>query len=365
MPIYFDNAATSKLAPEIEQSITIANRDLWANPNSIHSLGKEVRKHISAARELCAKSIGAESEEIFFTSGATESNNTIFHIADYDLIITSPSEHPSVLETSKASKKEIIWLNLDQTGLIDLNELEANLSANTSKKILVSIMHVNNETGTTQDIHAIGQLCKQYGAQFHSDCVQSWLKLDINVKDMRLDYVSVSAHKMHGPKGIGFLYKSKHAQCRHQALLVGGGQESGLRSGTQNVTGILAMGKQVEIHTDNDQLLRLDNYARAELKKHGAIINGSNHAPGIINVAFLDLPFNSEQLVLQLDLAGFCVSSGSACSSLKGEAGIISSYVLRSYQLDSQICDKSIRISLSRFNSKEEIDKLIEKISEF
>jgi cysteine desulfurase len=382
--IYFDNSATTALAAEVIEVLIDSFKTTFANPSSVHGLGKSAKKKIEEARTFIANSINAEPNEIFFLSGATEANNTVFKTCDYDLIITSPSEHASVIEAAKASHQEIFWLNLDQEGYISLDELENILAQNTEngvreqcpKKILVSIMHANSEIGTVQDIKAIGNLCEKYKAIFHSDCVQSLGKLDIDVKNSKLDLISASAHKLHGPKGLGFIYIANKLQesMIDKALIIGGGQERGFRSGTENVNSIIAFAKALEISLDPEKRNRVKELQKklwTKLKNlKSVVLNGpqnlENRLSGNLNLSFMDLKFNSEQLVLQLDLRGVCVSSGSACTSNKKnfeDSFIESSYVLRACHIDENIAKRAIRISLSWMNDEAELEKLTEIIT--
>jgi len=374
--IYFDNSATTPLAEELRDLILNSYLEDFANPSSIHSLGRAVKKKINAARSSIAAVLNAEAEEIKFLSGATEANNTVFNLLNYDLIITSPSEHASVIEAAKASSKPIIWLNLNKEGYIDLAELEKHLSENQGKLILVSIMHANSEIATVQDLKSIGHLCKRYSAIFHSDCVQSLSKLKIDVKDFNLDLVSASAHKIHGAKGVGFLYIKRAVERMHKfrPLIVGGGQEHDFRAGTENVTGIIAFAKALEISLRPENINKVKEL-RAKLwlglkDLKGAVLNGpldlEKRLINNLNISFMDLKYTSEQLVLQLDLKGVCVSSGSACTSNKKlsseESFIESSYVLRACRIDEEISRRAIRISLSWMNSEAELEKMIEII---
>jgi cysteine desulfurase len=384
--IYFDNSSTTALAAEVIEVLIDSFKDSFANPSSVHGLGRSAKKKIEEARTFIARSINAEPSEIFFLSGATEANNTVFKACDYDLIITSPSEHASVIEPAKASCQEIIWLNLDQEGYISLNELENILAKNSNaengamqrprKKILVSIMHANSEIGTVQDLKAIGNLCEKYKAIFHSDCVQSLGKLDIDVKNYKLDLIAASAHKLHGPKGLGFIYIANKLQesIIDKALIVGGGQERGFRSGTENSNAIIAFAKALEISLNPEKRNRLKELQKKlwlQLKNlKSVVLNGpqdlERRLSGNLNLSFMDLKFNSEQLVLQLDLRGICVSSGSACTSNKKNTDedslIESSYVLRACRIDEDIAKRAIRISLSWMNDEAELEKLTEII---
>jgi cysteine desulfurase len=383
--IYFDNSSTTPLATEVIEVLIDSFRDSFANPSSVHGLGRSAKKKIEEARTFIARSINAKSHEIFFLSGATEANNTVFKTCNYDLIITSPSEHASVIEPAKASRQEIIWLDLDQEGYISLNELENILAKNSNagngvreqcpKKILVSIMHANSEIGTVQNLKAIGDLCEKYKATFHSDCVQSLGKLDIDVKNYKLDLISASAHKLHGPKGLGFIYIAEKLQDHilDKALITGGGQEKGFRAGTENVNAIIAFAKALEISLDpekRNKVKELQKKLWLQLKNlKSVVLNGpqdlEKRLSGNLNLSFMDLKFNSEQLVLQLDLKGICVSSGSACTSNKKNTTEIieSSYVLRACQIDEDIARRAIRISLSWMNDEAELEKLTEIIT--
>ncbi len=391
--IYCDNAATTSLDPRLAGLLA---QD-YANPSSLHSAGRKAKAALEKARVQIATSINAEIEEIIFTSGATESNNTVIAALDYDLLITSPSEHASLLEPAKARAREIVWLNLDREGFINHEELEAALKKHADKKILVSIMHGNNEIATVQDITRIGVLCKKYNALFHTDAAQTWLKLPVDVRAMNIDALSASAHKVHGPRGTGFLYLSNsitrgakqptvHSPTAAQkrdvshlsailsaakyppALILGGGQEHGLRAGTENLASIVAMAELTKIYNPK-KLRELETKLIAELKNiPGLVINGpqdrAQAVPGIINIALTQAPWLSEQLVLQMDLKNICISSGSACSSNKAAAEIQSSYVLRACRISDEIASKAVRISLSTMNKIEEIQSTINLLKE-
>lgn len=373
MTTYLDNASTTALDPFLLRRMPELFQEYPANPSSLHSMGRKSKKALEKARKIYAESINAEAEEIIFTSGATESINIIFKILDFDFIITSPSEHAAVIESAKASKKEIYWLDLNEEGFINLEELENVLERNSNKKILISIMHVNNEIGTIQDLESIGILAKKYNAFFHSDCVQSYGKLEIDVKKFNLDSISTSAHKFHGPKGLGFLYLVGDSKRNEESFLYGGSQEFNIRSGTQNLIPILAFSELIQNNKRKEfyeELKNLENYflsSLKEIKNLNFVKNGpedlKNKIPGILNLSFLGLPFSSEQMLLQLDLAGICISTGSACSSNKGLSGIESSYVLRACKIKPEISSKAIRISISRLNTKEDLNKAIQALT--
>lgn len=350
------------MSTEILSLINELNTGFYGNPSSLHSLGRKSRKALTEARSSISKILNADTEEIIFTSGATEANNFIFAKLDYDLIITSPAEHASVIEAAKASGKAIIWLDLDQQGFIDIEELTRHLEVNYERKILLSLMHANNEIGTLQDLDAISQLKQKHpNLIWHSDCVQSFSKYPIDVKELNIDLISASAHKIHGPKGCGLLYIRKQLKPS-TGLITGGGQEFGLRSGTENLIGILAMTEAAKSLANKiDKLKTLHNYMQQELAKiDGLIINGPpGRLLGNFNICLTHCRLKSEELVLQMDLAGVCISSGSACSSNKAAAEITSSYVLRACKIKEDIASKSVRVSLSILNNETEIDEFI------
>ena len=378
MTIYFDNAATTPLDPEVLETLNAANEKFFANPSSLHSLGRKAKKALTKARKTLAAKINSETEEVFFKSGATEANNFVFKSLDFDLIITSPSEHPCILEAAKASRKPIHWLNLDGEGFIDIKELEKLVVENRDKKILVSIMHGNKEIGTVQDLKAIGELKSRLNNFiFHSDCVQTLNKQDIDVKEFNLDAASFSAHKIHGPKGVGALYLNKalalEIDMKANALIIGGGQESNIRSGTENLPAIIAFAKALEIYSQSSKILELEEKIINELEKlpgfvlHGAKDFKKQRIPGNINFSLSKLDLDSESFVLQMDLNDIAISSGSACSSNKGadsEASILSSYVLRACRIDSEVAKKAIRVSISRQNTEAEADIFLNAIKE-
>lgn len=378
MNIYFDNAATTPLDHSVQDLLSILSKEIFGNPNSIHSEGRKARKYIEDARKTFSDYLSCETSELVFTSCASESNNYFLKSFPVDLIITSPAEHSCVLESVKASGKKIHWLNLDQYGSFSKEELEKVISENLDKKILISLMYGNNEIGTVNDLEYLSSLKKEFANLFiHSDCVQALTKLDLNLSKLNIDSISCSAHKVHGPKGVGLIYINKKSQgilsLKNLALIHGGGQESGFRSGTQNVTGIAAFAQAIKSAKENSsksKLESLDSYMMDKIKDNSDLIQlnspTKNKVPGIFNLYLKKCRLKSEELVLQLDLNGVCVSSGSACSSLKGDDQIISSYVLRACGVESQFAEKSIRTSLSIQNTKQEIDTLfqiIEKIS--
>jgi len=378
MVIYLDNAATTALDPQVLETLLAVSKDYFANPSSLHSLGFKSQALLKSCRKNFAEYINVQPGEIIFTSGATESNNAVFEMLDFDLIVTSPSEHASVIEPAKASSKPIFWLSLDQEGFINLDELHSILKQNRSKKILLSIMHGNNEIGTIQNLEAISVLIKNFdNVIFHSDCVQTFSKHHLDFKKLKIDLASFCAHKLHGPKGVGALFISKNIQennhLKKSAYMIGGSQELGLRSGTENLAGICGFLKAIELastinHSKNIYELSLGFYNQLKANYRLAL-NGpqdfSKRVIGNLNISFLDSKLKSEELLLQLDLAGICVSSGSACTSNKSTASseILSSYVLRACQVEPMIADRAIRLSLSRFNTTQEMQDALEIIT--
>jgi cysteine desulfurase len=337
----------------------------------VHSQGLKSRKALDTARKQLASFINAEPEEIIFTSNATEANNSVFKSLSYDLIITSPTEHVSVIEPAKATGKPIIWLNIDKEGFIDLEELKTHLIKNTDKTILLSIMHGNNEIGTLQDIVAIGKLKAEFSnVIFHSDCVQTFAKHPIDVKAANIDLVSVSAHKVHAPKGVGFLYFSSTLkdQLLANPLILGSSQEFKLRGGTENLISIVLFAKALELKA-NSKTKELHQYFIDKLEAHPALVlNGpkdlSKRVLGNINLSLTNSKFQREEILLQLDLRGIAVATGSACTSANGAPDIQISYVLRACKIADEIGEKAIRVSLSQYNTKQEIDYFFSKIGE-
>lgn len=358
--VYLDNASTTQLDPQCLDLIIELERNIYANPSSLHEFGQRSKNLIREARSQIAESLDLDHDEIVFTSGATESNNSVVWGFKPDLILTTTIEHPSLLEPVKQSNKEIIWLECTEEGYLSLEQIQRVLRLNTNKKILLSVMHANNEIGTIQDLYSIGQLKAKYpNVIFHSDCSQSFAKYKIKPREWNLDAISASAHKIHATKGLGLLYLKKELQNDFQPFVRGGAQEFDLRSGTENTSAIMAFAKAVEIASRyNSQIQELQTYLYEALKSiPGLVLNGpplEERLIGNLNFSFTALKFNSEDLVLQLSLRGICVSSGSACSNNKSQ--ITGSYVLRACRLPSNVIDKAIRISISRFNTREDID---------
>ena len=364
MQVYLDNAATTKVDDEVLKAMESFFTKQYANPASLHEFGQKVKEEIDKARKFIAGFINARAEEIVFTSGGTESDNTaLIGVAEAmknkgNHIITSKIEHPAILRTCDYLAKKgfrITYLNVDKFGMVDLDELNDAINDET---ILVSIMSANNEIGTIQPIGKIGEICERKNVYFHTDAVQALGKVPIDVKAMNIDLLSASAHKIHGPKGIGFLYVRKGVKIL--PLIHGGDQESGLRSGTTNAPGIIGMAKAMELMNQPNDMERLrDKMINELLRIPNSVLNGH---PNIrlsnnVNVAFKYI--EGESILLYLSDNGIAVSTGSACSSLS----LKPSHVLIAIGMKPEDAHGSIRITLSRFTTEQEIDYAIEKIT--
>ena len=366
--IYFDNSATTKPCETAIKYINSALNENWGNPSSLHSLGIYAENVLDKTRKAIAKSIQAEQQEIYFTSGGTEANNIAVLGAVKQLkrrgnrIVTTAIEHPSVKETVDHLEKEgfeVIRIKPQANGVISVDDL---LSAINDKTILVSIMLVNNEIGSIQPIKAAREAIIKSGAPaiLHTDAVQAYGKLPINVKTLGADLLSASAHKIHGPKGIGFLYVKKGTSI--SPTVFGGGQESGIRSGTENVPNIAGfLGAVEELPNIQNQLAiqdKLRNYCVDRLNELGFVtVNSDNYClPYILNISVNG--YKSETLLHFLEAENIFVSSGSACA--KGKR----SYVLESLGLSAHQIDSSLRLSFNRFNTEDEIDILCKKLTQ-
>ena len=363
--IYFDNSATTKPCKTAVEYINKALEENWGNPSSLHSLGLDAELSVNSARQSLAKLISAREDEIIFTGSGTEANNTAFMTilnSRKRKIITSAIEHPSVLETAKRLEGfgfRLVTIGCDCNGVVNLDELSAELDDDVA---LVSVMLVNNEVGTIQPIAEISKLVKKLSpnALLHCDAVQAFGKLEINVKNLGVDMMSVSAHKIHGPKGIGFLYCKKEVKLK--PFITGGGQERGLRSGTESVPLICGFEGAVKelknIKTAEEKMRELNLYAREVFENSGFVkINSPNEAlPYILNISVEG--YRSETLLHFLENKNIIVSSGSACA--KGEA----SYVLKALGLDRKRSDSALRLSFCKSNTKEEINLLLEALKE-
>ena len=357
--IYLDNSATTRLDDEVLKEMMPYLTEEYGNASSIYKLGRNTRNAVETAREKIAKAINAEPDEIYFTSGGTESDNTTIRGIAYNNkkkgnhIITSKIEHPAILETCKQLEKEgfeITYLNVDKNGIIDFEQLKNSIKETT---ILISIMFANNEIGTLQPIKEIGTIARENNIYFHTDSVQAVGSIKIDVKKMNIDSLSMSAHKFYGPKGIGALYIKKG--ITFQKFMNGGHQERNKRAGTENVPAIVGMGKAIEIayrdlekHTKQIKELR-DYYINGDMEKR---------LPVNSNISFRFI--EGEGLLLNLDLKGICASSGSACTS----GSLDPSHVLLAIGLPHEIAHGSLRISIGKYNTKEEIDYLVENLVE-
>ena len=364
MQVYLDNAATTPIAPEVIDSMLSVLKEDYGNPSSSHGFGRKAKALLENARRTIAKTIHCSSSEIIFTAGGTEADNMALRCAveqlDIKHIITSQIEHHAVLHTVEYLQKHfdlnVSYVATDSKGNIDLKHLAELLQ--TDKKTLVSLMHANNEIGTYLPIHEVSRLCRQNNALFHSDTVQSIGHIPLNLSELDIDFITCSAHKLHGPKGVGFLYANK--QNRIQAFIQGGSQERGLRSGTENTAGIVGMAKALELMT-----LDLDVKINAvwELKKQmleslqvgipGVMFNGETSLEKslytVLNCSFPSSK-NDGMLLFSLDLKGIACSGGSACTS----GANTGSHVLRGINSDST--RQSIRFSFSHYTTKEEIE---------
>lgn len=366
--IYFDNSATTRPSKKAVENIKNSLEEFWGNPSSLHTLGIEAELQLNDSREILASFINAKPTEIIFTSCGTEANNTAILGTAYsrkkrgNRIVTTAIEHPSVLECMKRLEKEgfeVIYLPVDKSGVIKISELQNAINENT---ILVSIMLVNNEIGTIQPLEKAAEIIKTKNAPalLHSDCVQAFGKLPINVSRLKVDLLTASAHKVHGPKGIGFLYKKSGVNL--PALLLGGGQENGLRSGTESLPLIRGFSGAVEdignLTGNLDYIKKLSSYAKQKITDTSlAVINSPENAlPYILNISVEG--YRSETLLHFLSSKGIFVSSGSACA--KGNT----SYVLAQMGFDNKRIDSALRLSFSRENTIEEIDAFCTALKE-
>ncbi len=376
--IYFDNAATTPVREEVIDKMQDALASCFGNPSSSHGFGRSAKTEIEQARKTIAKYLNAHPSEIIFTSGGTEADNMILRSAVRDLgvetIITSKIEHHAVLHTADALVKEfgihIKFVDLDSYGNIDLLHLEKLLTADNSKK-LVSLMHVNNEIGNILDIHAIAKLCKAGGALLHSDTVQSIGHFSWDVQAIPIDFMVAAAHKFHGPKGVGFAFIRKNTNL--EPLIIGGSQERGYRAGTEpfhNIVGLREAFVAAYEHLEEEKkyisgikeyFIKKIKEAIPEVKFNGYSGNMDKSTYTIVNVC---LPFSKEKsqmLLFHLDLKGIACSEGSACQS--GANG--GSHVLAEILSEEDLQKPSVRFSFSKFNTKKEVDFVVEVLKDF
>ena len=364
--IYLDNNATTKVDPEVLEVMLPYLRDYYGNPSSMHTFGGQLGKAVKTARQQLAALIGADESEIVYTSCGTEGDNAAIRAAllaqpQKRHIITTQVEHPAVLNVCKQLETQgytVTYLSVNSQGQLDLDELEASLTGNTA---LVTIMYANNETGTVFPIEQVGLRVKQSGAIFHVDAVQAVGKIPMNMKTSTIDMLTLSGHKIHAPKGIGALYVRRGVRFR--PLLIGGHQERGRRAGTENVPGIIALGKAAEL-----ELLHLEEATARERKLRDRLeqtllakipdceVNGdvTQRLPNTTNIGFKYI--EGEAILLSLNKHGICASSGSACTS----GSLEPSHVLRAMGLPYTTLHGSIRFSLSRYTTEAEIDRVIE-----
>lgn len=367
--IYLDNAATTPMLPEVIKVVAESMETVYGNPSSSHQFGRKAKSLVESARKNIAKQFNASSNEIIFTAGGSEADNLILRNAVTNLgvttIISSKIEHHAVLHTIERLKDEfdvaINWVQILPTGEIDFVHLEELLQANNSKK-LVSLMHVNNETGTILDLDKVSDLCKANNAYFHTDAVQGVGHFNIDVSKTPIDFFAASAHKFHGPKGVGFAYVKKGIGM--QPILHGGEQEKGARAGTENVHSILGMEKALEtaykyLNEDQQYIQNLKTYFIDKLNSNfkDIVFNGSSDCAIKSSYIILNVRFskNLPMLLFNLDLKGIAASGGSACQSGSNKG----SHVLNAILTEDEAKKSSVRFSFSKLNTKNDIDFVI------
>lgn len=369
MTVYADNAATTQMSENVLKAMMPLLTDIYGNPSSLHSVGQVAKEYLENARETVADCIGADPKEIYFTSGGSEADNQAIRSAAYigarkgkKHIISSKFEHHAVLHTLDALKKEgftVTLLDVYSNGVVKPEDVE---NAITDETCLVTIMTANNEIGTIQPIAEIGKICKEKGVLFHTDAVQAVGHIPVNVKDMNVDMLSVSAHKFHGPKGVGFLYARKGILLTN--IIYGGAQERSKRAGTENMASIVGMATAIKEATEHLE----ENAAKVTAMRNRLIdglkgiersrINGDleHHLPGTLNMCFEGI--EGESLLLLLDAKGICASSGSACTS----GSLDPSHVLLSIGVPVEIAHGSLRLSISEYNTMEQMDHIVESV---
>lgn len=366
---YFDNGATTKVKNEVFEEMIPFFKEEYGNPSALYNLARTAKKEVEAARQKVANLIGASKQEIYFTSSGSEADNTALKGIAYlnknkgNHIITSKIEHPAILDTCKFLEKqgyEITYLNVDKNGFINLNELRNSIK---NKTILISIMFANNEIGTIEPIEDIAKIARNNNIIFHTDAVQAVGNIKIDVKEMGIDMLSLSGHKIYAPKGIGALYVKEGIEF--EKFINGGHQERNKRAGTENVSGIVGLGKAAELAKGNfeehtKKIKELRDYYNKEIQKRipNIKVNGAINAriPGNSNISFLGV-YGSD-LLLELDNVGICASSGSACSSKNTNP----SHVLEAIGLKKDEIKSVLRITFGDFNTKEEVDYLVHHI---
>ena len=376
--VYFDNAATTCMTPNVIERMTACMNDCFGNPSSTHSFGRTAKSQIEQARKNIAKELNCNTSEIIFTSGGTEADNYILQCAVRDLgvkhIISSKIEHHAVLHTCEELRDHfgisLTYVALDEKGNVDLQDLEKKLKHST-EKTLVSLMHVNNELGNILDVNQVVRLCKEHQALFHSDTVQSVCHYKLDLQETPIDFLAVAAHKFHGPKGVGFAFIRKDVGMK--PLIHGGAQERGCRAGTESVHNIVGLdeaftGAYKTLDTDTAYIKELKRYfieeiskAIPEVKFNGESGDLEKSTYTLVNVRLPLSPEKALTLLFQLDIKGIACSKGSACQSGSSKG----SHVLTEILDETEMRKPSIRFSFSKHNTKEEIDYVIQVLKEF
>jgi cysteine desulfurase len=370
--IYFDNAATTPLDPEVFEEMLPFFTEKFGNPSSIYSYGRETRMAIENARKTVAKILNAHPAEIFFTSGGTESTNTAINAAVCDLgckhIISSPLEHHATLHCVEHLSKDcgikLSFVKVFSNGQIDYDDLE-NLLKQSEEKCLVTLMHANNEIGTITDMERVGALCKKYNAIYNADTVQTVGHFPIDLKQLPVHFINAAGHKFHGPKGVGILYINE--EIKIHPFVNGGSQERGMRAGTENIYGIVGFAKALELAIENLEeesrhIKEVKDYMKESLLKNipGVHFNGDPEGKSLYTVLSVAFPKTekSDMLLFNLDIHNICASGGSACTS-GVEKG---SHVISAIAPDSN--QQTVRFSFSKYNTKEEVDVVMEILKE-
>ncbi|WP_027178369.1 cysteine desulfurase NifS [Maridesulfovibrio bastinii] len=367
-PIYFDNNATTMVAPEVRDAIIPLLNDEYGNPSSMHNLGERSGRLLAEARGKVATALGCSPDEIIFTSCGTEGDNTAIHSAlqshpEKKHFITTKVEHPAVLNVAnhlERSGYDVTYLGVDNLGRLDLDELRAAIRPDTA---LISVMYANNETGVVFPIKEIAEIAREHGVPVHTDAVQAVGKIDINLAELPVDYLVFSGHKIHAPKGVGVLFVRRTAQFR--PFLLGGHQERGRRGGTENLPGIVGLGKAIElakagIEEENTRVRAMRDRLEKGLMDAipDAIVNGDpeNRLPNTLSIAFKYI--EGEAMLLMMNQFGICASSGSACTS----GSLEPSHVLRAMGIPFTFSHGSLRFSLSVYNTEEEVDTVLKEL---
>ena len=368
--VYLDNNATTPLDPSVQEKMSLFLREHYGNPSSLYPIGRAVKEIITEAREVIAKALGAIRTEIFFTGSGSEADNFAIRgileaFPEKDEFITSTIEHPAVIETARYLEKKgikVSYVPVDQYGTIDLDFLK---NAITPKTSLISIMHANNEIGTIQSIEAVTKIAREKGVLVHTDAVQSFGKIDVDVKKLGVDLLSISAHKIYGPKGIGALYVRKGTNIK--PLIYGGHQEREMRAGTENTIGIVGFGEAVRVLVESGSKDKKRIEKLAEQLKKGieetipkVKLNGheKNRVKGTLNFCFMGL--EAEAILLALATKEICVSTGSACA--EGTEDV--SYVLSAIGLRPEVARTAVRFSLGRFDTEEDVQVVLKELPE-